>query len=622
MPENLNHHEVTDLEPVEPPFYDETSPLTYGALLDDPDINKHAGLKSYVEQWAAQEVSKSGLVYDALPRGDLRPKPGTPEFEAETEGWGMSVDAMTHELLKCLDGDADSWQARTFIRNLSGPEAKELFAKEDEYSAKQLAGLLSAAVRVQEAGAKSQLEKEDMISNPPDYGDIRKAIRGMPADKLELMYFSEDKSHDLRKVLAGMNRLNFIDTLYTLQKIYHCETPLDLFAKDSASARDPIVEMIRRDPNVASIMAGHLTDPEGWPKDMKPEDESRQKRDYAHRFLAEMAGIPETLRNDIWFAAYSRTSNPDTGHADSLNLQVVAEAVAFRVDKLGIDTVMKLREKAGIINIDYYSVDQLRLMSRLIDGDEKAIQHLQAGDVTVVFNDAKTDWNGAIRENSNLYATESGRTLFFEINDVEDFDSYRELLVKLGVKPSTMVLATHGKPGKITFGGVSEYNEYPESIATTTLTRAIARFANEAMQDSRGIDDNREAKGRRRIIMHSCSKGVPVETWRTPERTKKLWRRNNQLDHPEMVKSEESSAETLLRTIANRKLDMYAADAVTGFEATEHGIKMHEFLDEKSKVSKPMDATRLRLDRRGRFIERHVKEVVLRRAKKTGLGKG
>jgi hypothetical protein len=182
----------------------------------------------------------------------------------------------------------------------------------------------------------------------------------------------------------------------------------------------------------------------------------------------------------------------------------------------------KLTTELGVTNLDMYIPSDLETLVGLIDRDEATIEHLQRGDVSVVFFDAFGDHNGALTSSFDTYRKASGRTLMFEVAKPGDFYRRMALLKRIGIKPSTIFIAGLGTPGLTQFG----QNDGNFTLATnrfvsqdfTPATRVnidetqIARLASdEFMQSSRGIDDPEERIGRRTFILNSCSSDKAYE---------------------------------------------------------------------------------------------------------------
>ncbi len=593
-------------EPIDPPFDPETPPLTYGDVLNHPDTPDV--LRPLLEHKIAQEaVSQDVQIVDEDATVEVAPR--------------SRIEQMTDELKSHLEDDSrrlrsghHQMYAKEAIGDLTTFGVTKMY-RDGDYSTSQLADLLHAAVDLQDALDTQKAHEQDLVAGYADYARLRAAVQMMPKDKVEEMYFSEEHSRDLRKVLEEASGYQGTSkSLSILKSIYRADTLLDLAAEDGTSSRDPIVQKLLREPKATEIMIDALTVDRDWLKNIAPTDETRAKRDYADRLLGERVGLPKNLRDEILFASYARTSNGKTGEVNSAKLRSHLKLVAQRTEELGVDKVEKLREKTGIVNLEYYTKDDLELMSviakdehEMTDADREVIKHLQDGDVTVVFTDAKGGYNEAFRSISHKYGTPSKRTLFFEINDKSDFADHMVRLRRLRVKPSTCVMVAHGAPGLMAVGNPKDKREWlynDTSDSEMVAWRGIPRFVDSYMQDSRGIDDNEEAIGRRRIILDSCSQAVPAPTYR-----------REKVDGKTVItKSEESSAVTLVKTMKNPKADVYAGKGDLSTQGTARGLIMKEHIDTpKGEEIRDLPVTRTRMDEHGNIIEEDFNELILRR---------
>jgi hypothetical protein len=301
-------------------------------------------------------------------------------------------------------------------------------------------------------------------------------------------------------------------------------------------------------------------------------------------------GLSEKLIDDIVFASFGRTTDKN-GELDYDKYRAMVSGFSERTQRLDAEAINKLRAEAVIIDMDYYDVEQLDRMKRLVEGDRELIEYLQAGDVTVVFADSSGDPKGALKSDPQTYETSSGRTL--------------------GIKPSTVVFSAHGEPvdgmdfGDQGPGGrgfrIASHAQKPEDIAGDSL-EILVYMVDEMMQDSRGIDDNEAAIGRRRIILDACHQEV----------RRSLVERVDQ--DGKVVISVESTAVSIVRAVNDPRLDVYAAPAAMGSMKTDTGMRMVEFYDPEDRSRyRDMDTSRVRVDAGGNLMEERVATVELHR---------
>lgn len=346
-------------------------------------------------------------------------------------------------------------------------------------------------------------------------------------------------------------------------------------------------------------------------------------RDLSEEFLTSTLGLPVGLADDIRRALRERTMfkdrnglsrSGDDACVDPITLKSNLARIASVVEAVGVENLQHLREACGIINLDNYSAEQLTRMNRLLQKDAGTIDHLKNGDVTVVFTDAKGDHNGAMSDNANKFEVSSGRSLYFEISRPSDFYRHMAFLKKRGIKPSTIVVATHGSPGAMGFG--DEDNEFylsnllPEklrknaaehgvSVVPLLEAEGVPRLVEEYMQDSRGIDDDELSVGRRKIILKSCSQAKP--------------RRVEREIDGQIIEVEESTAQTLAAKLSPAThADIYGANKVVATVNTPKGVRYME-KDERGAFNVVVPATRYSRDAMGNLVETTVDEIILRK---------
>jgi hypothetical protein len=428
--------------------------------------------------------------------------------------------------------------------------------------------------------------------------------------------------------------------LQLLQQIHRRSNVLDLAAMEKWLGQvDPTLQAVFASKGVARHIAYTQLHPKTyysheWPKDLSPEDLSQAKRDWGEKFLETVVGLPRELRDDLLFASDLRIEAKGTKTVDDLKLLDLLSKTADNVQTLGLENTTLLHAEAGITNFDYYASDQLELMANVVKGDEATIERLQEGDVTVVFVDATGDHNGALKSKSKLYATKSGRTLFFEINEPDDYGRSTTLLQQRSIRPATVVFSAHGDPGAIVNGTPRPepgWDVIQDAYGTETLVQVekikpAHRLTNEfdpgassserythvslehivrdiagVMQDSRGIDDPTDAIGTRRIILNACSQARPVYA---PGSYATL---------------RESTIDIVARTVNDPRVRVYGRPDVLSTTGTDVGIKFNRWKEQADggyeKVG-PMQAVEVRVDPSGRLHERYIDEIILRREEK------
>lgn len=386
-----------------------------------------------------------------------------------------------------------------------------------------------------------------------------------------------------------------------LVEIHGLKNVLSLKCAVGAHEFDPNVQrIINREDFGLDAMSMDLASIGSEKKVRLEQEEPAYFYDWAEQYLKHIVELPRELRADLLFASRGRTTLAGGG-ADLAKLEAMLLATKHNVGGLNEEELRALHKRAGVVNIDRYSYDQIHQMVDFVNGDEALLKHLQAGDVTVVFTDAKGDYNGAFNTVGEQYDTTSGRTLFFEVSRKTDFSRYRAMLTRFGIKASTLVFAAHGSPvyGRDYGGKMIGFNVAAQSSRWQDLSIADAEWLSsildDIMQDSRGIDDDEQALGRRRIILNSCSQDK-----------RGAWVTRKLPGGMRIAEGYESTAESLARSVADPRLDVYGLDADHGTWAAPYGIESRVAKDPAmisftKETSIPWDYHRLVMGRDGRL---------------------
>ncbi|HKR81919.1 MAG TPA: hypothetical protein VJR27_02875 [Candidatus Saccharimonadales bacterium] len=496
-------------------------------------------------------------------------------------------------------------------------------------STEEVQGFVAASLRASKAERQAYAE----AGNDPSLSSISlatvDALMQVP-EQVQSIYFSKE-SRNIRELLKTAEDHVQVEAALALTTVlYGYDDVLDLVI-DDAARQDPTVTALLRKPSsiealLSTLKMEHHT---LWPDTMPPEEKSIARRDWADRYLERVVKLPEKLRDDLQFAWMSRTSYLETGLANENALYTALEDVTYQTARIPLQDLERLHDSAGLVNLDYYQSDQLELMADLVYMDEETIAYLQAGDVTAVFTDAFGDYNGAFKNNHEKYATESGRTLFFEVTRPRGLYAAMIFLKNAGVKPSTLVVAGHGAAGEIYFGkGKDEFSlaagiDGPAHQFALTLSKALPRLvSDEFMQASRGIDDNPEAIGRRRVIMNSCCQANPTTVVRPRLPENSLPKLDEQLEWREpgkapMVRTRESMAESMTRLMNNPQVDTYAAAEEIGvFENDgQTGLRFKYITNENTPYERleHLPVSHFSMDRFGNLVRQEIDELILRR---------
>ena len=241
------------------------------------------------------------------------------------------------------------------------------------------------------------------------------------------------------------------------------------------------------------------------------------------------------------------------------------------IRKLGVKTIERLHSELGVVNLDRYIPEDLQTMQKLLDKDPATIEQLQNGDVMAVMCDAYGDYNGAFNTTIHEVRRESGRSLPFEIAKPSDLYRHMLFLKQRGIKPSSLNINAHGRPGMTNFGSSTFGNGFylsadqissrdkadPDNLNVSLLDANLARlFSDEFFQPSRGVDDAGDWQGSIHIVINSCSSDVASD------------------------ESTRSTAETIATAIAKtadrEKFSVYGATGVLYVENTPMGLRFKD----------------------------------------------
>lgn len=603
----------------------------------DPDIDA----KPRAEQRMLGEVMELGQ--DALP--ELKSSYGVTFLEDPLEiESDIVAEPDVHTLSEVADKLDQTREAYGLARSRSDNAASDPAvdkAKENFENAlyNTIAFEMADAVRAQKHEAVNLADlsrvfgavKDALVMNDAD-GDRKISVnisyllnQSVSSETLRASYFakSDKESGSLHALISHQlekgDGYEKTSAIRTLARIYEtdCLSLRDIPDRDT----DRRLQTVAKMPELVSAALGEI--------EYGPEA-GESLEDYTYTSfnkgieILKATGLPDRIvfnyQRAIEEKSLRKDDNGDThqGEEFGLNASMYKTYLARtleRVDSLGADTLTRIYDGCGIINFDNYSPEQLDRMARFLDGDPELHGYLYSGDLTVVLTDANGDHNGAFGSTASTFdpANSEGRVLFFEVQKPTDIYRHMIKVNKSGLKPSTLVLGAHGAPGTMTFGSSAHGNEFkitnydPEAIKLDReqngssdmwmhplgASDGLKRLVDEYMQDIHDPDAPDEAKGRRRIILKSCSQAAQHE----------VERRINGV--PQTVV--ESTAETITKQAGNSNLDVYAVSAETNMSRTPTGVKYS--LDDQDYL-----AQKHSLDKDGTVLVEDQPEIIMRAA--------
>lgn len=328
------------------------------------------------------------------------------------------------------------------------------------------------------------------------------------------------------------------------------------------------------------------------------------------------AGIPESEAKEYTFTAGIK------GDEESF-LGVIEKFKHF-----GAERIRKISEFTNIHGLEGYSVGQLERMERLIDSPEAAAAELEGHDVNLVLINRSGDHNGVLKKTAaDIEDGEtSERNLFFEIDRLSDIYKTFVKLKKAGIKPSTLLMAAHSAPGQFMVSDDRDPAVKRRDIAVIassaviTLaneqglvadgdtgfsiqdTKGFRRLVDQFMQPSRGIDDNKQHLGRKKIIFQSCHMGSKIDA-------------ADVIDGEKQSVGKESVVSKLAKSLVGNGLatlvDIYGAPGGIQMHATEEGLGYSGEVTDFNAGRSALKAVRVRATPES-IVQGRVKEVKLR----------
>lgn len=321
---------------------------------------------------------------------------------------------------------------------------------------------------------------------------------------------------------------------------------------------------------------------------------------------------------------YTFSASKHTGEADKMFLDV-----AEKFDHFGLERLKAISKATNIYGLEGYSIKQLEFMEKYVTDPESVSSQLKNHDVNLVLINRSGDHNGVLQSTaSDIEDGEtSQRNLFFEIDRLSDIYKVFVKLKKAGIKPSTLLIASHAGPGQFMVSDDRDPDMKRRDIAVIASsavislanerglmdkgdtgfpiedTKGFKRLIDEFMQPSRGIDDNKKDIGRKKVIFQSCHMGSQVDEAGIVAGEKKSV-------------GKESVVSKLAKTLVSNGLatlvDIYGAPGGIQMHATEKGMGYSGSLTNWVEGRPPIKAVRVRATPTG-IVQGRVKEVKLRR---------
>ncbi len=355
--------------------------------------------------------------------------------------------------------------------------------------------------------------------------------------------------------------------------------------------------------------------------DPKWHETQEAMRNWMSRAVEAATGMPTDEASDYVFSASRRGE-------DGAIIKIIN-----KFDHFGIGRIRELAKTTGIHGLDAYSVEQLERMEEFIYKPAEVSLRLSVHDVNVILVNRFGDHNGVMTNVAADFDDESGRTLFFEITNIDDI--YRRLikLHKAGILPSTLLLAAHSAPGQFMVTDVREKdkNSQRRDIATVAGRKLVemvysgddhdpgdygfsmhgmkglARIVETYMQPSRGIDDDELDAGRKKVIFQACHAASEVQVADLDDNQDKL-----QIGMESVVSQ---LGKDLIASGVKSSIDIYGAAGTIQMHRNEHGVHYSgqpTSFNNALEGRPHMNAERIRVEN-GKLTKQEVEDIVLRK---------
>jgi hypothetical protein len=347
-------------------------------------------------------------------------------------------------------------------------------------------------------------------------------------------------------------------------------------------------------------------------------------RKWMSRAVECATGMPSAEASDYVFSASRRNDTENTDTIDIIN----------KINHFGLDRTRQLAAFSGIHGLEAYTTEQLERMEAMAVNPTEASERLAQHDVTAVMINRFGDHNGILRNVAADFDDSSRRTVFFEINSMDDIYHRMVTLRKAGVQPSTLILAAHSAPGQFMVSDVREKAKGQERRDIATVAgrklvamansngdldpgdysysmhgmKGMARLVEKYMKPSQGIDDDSHDQGRKKIIYVACHAGTVVKTREIDD--------NGEIIQTGMESVISRLGKDLIDSGVQSNIDIYGAPGGIQMHSTELGVHYSgqpTSFDEAMIGRRPrLAAVRIRVEA-GKLDKQEIQDIVLRK---------
>ncbi len=439
----------------------------------------------------------------------------------------------------------------------------------------------------------------DNVRPVSEAGRFSLATYGLSPEQISQVVISEPEDGPVRQtILTALASEPSEKILEIVQHTFGLEKTTQLFAIKGAPYAD-LVNQELRNPKVIDAMKQSLFSFD----EASALGSEKVRKTLVEQILVNSYGLTETDVTDYAFSAIH-------GYGDEMIVDLVT-----RFDHFGIERLRAITKATGIIGIESYSIEQLERMERLITEPEQMAEQLRERDVSVLFVNRYDSDNSLMREWAKTFddTNGSGRTLFFEIANPADIYRAFVQLQKAGIKPATVAIAAHGSAGGFVISDdrnpevkkdrwlVTDGKKFTEERNATFVETGrgqinsamhdmsgLARVVENYMQPSRGVDDDPQDEGRKKIILVTCQMAAETPQYDLDDEGNKV-----QIGNESVVSQ---LGKELAAAGVKSSVDIYGAVESIQVLPTDHGVRFGGSPKTWGAEREKADATRFRLE--------------------------
>ncbi|MDQ5885797.1 MAG: hypothetical protein QG628_194 [Patescibacteria group bacterium] len=409
------------------------------------------------------------------------------------------------------------------------------------------------------------------------------------------------------------------EELEVLKSLYNLNSASEVLGVKGDSFTNKLQTLIRTPKYIEKI---HFADGI-YDSESSIEENNQRTLDWLKRTLSYASGIDEDLAESYVFSA-----------SKFIDEKVALLKVVEAFDYFGKDRLQNITKFTGIYGLEGYTISQLERMEYIANNPVEAANELRNRDVIVLMTNRVGDYNGVLNGEASNVEDETGRVLFFEINKMSDIFRRMTILNRLGINPSTLILASHSNKGQfmvsddrdpgmkrmdiasvagqklVEWANVTPQTEDEDALApgrrafSMNGMSGMARLVDEYMKPSRAIEDVDSDLGRKKIIFAACYAAAETEVMDISDDGEKL--------EVGLESVTSQLAKDLMANGSKSEIDIYGASEGIKVHRTGNGLGYSTSTTDFKSGRPAHPATRIRVED-GQVAIAEVDEIVLRK---------